>query len=89
MEALSHRNDPITSYLAAEKGDKANDCRCVLRALITYPSFTSSELAYMMNWPEPKVAKRLSDLKRKGFIDTAPRRKCTIKKSMCCPYKVI
>ena len=90
FEPLSHRNDPLTSYIAAEKlaksGKWASQKQEVYRALQWHNGSTSSELGEQMNLDRYTPARRLPELERDGLIEKGPKRMCRVQNSLCVTW---
>lgn len=96
---LSRSTDPITSAQAEAKfkasGLAAKRTRQVLHAICDTPGATSSELANVLHklYPEMTLqacvkspSKRAADLAKKGFVERAEKRKCTISDMPAHPW---
>jgi len=90
---LSHRNDPHTSYLAAQsvKGSGIFECQktAVLDTLKRNNGSTSAEIADYMYMSRHVPARRLPDLKREGKVMQGKARTCKITKRQCVTWWVV
>ena len=77
----SRSTDPVTSRLAEQRvnlGSRANHCRLVLAAVRKYPSMTAVELLPFCGLERHEVSRRLADLRSRGDVRVAGRRKCRV-----------
>lgn len=78
----SHRNDPVTSYIAAEKLAKSGRAQsqrdAVLSALKVHNGATSAELGAYMGRDRYMPARRLPELEEAGLIIQGPARACRV-----------
>ena len=90
----SHRDDPLTSYIAAEKLAKSGGWTAqqeeVYKALENRNGGTSGEIGMIMPGNKTanrfKVSRRMSELKEKGLVVEGPRRICKVQDSLCCTW---
>ena len=69
MRSLNaHITDPLTSYKAVAEHDVKGNMRRVLSCVQTAPGKTKVEYGEMSGLGEFEAARRLSDLKRDGFV---------------------
>ena len=69
MRSLNaHITDPLTSYKAVAEHDVKGNMRRVLTCVQTAPGGTKVEYGEMSGLGEFEAARRLSDLKRDGFV---------------------
>ena len=90
----SHRADPVTSYIAAEKLAKSGGWTAqqaeVLEALRHCNGGTAGEIG--ANMPGNPVAnrftvsRRMSELREKELIAEGPKRACRIQNSLCVTW---
>lgn len=89
-EPLSHRNDPITSYRAADQlsrsGRHLSQKRAVLEALRRRDGATSGELGAFLGKDWLYAARRLTELERDGLIHKGDIRPCRVKGSTCVTW---
>lgn len=85
-----HKADPVTSYEAADKmiksGRLEHQERDVLRCIqsMATDNFTAKEIpAYMAGLDYVAVSRRLSDLRKKGYI-----RRTGEKRNGCCVLEI-
>ena len=69
MRSLNaHITDPLTSYKAVALHDVKGNMRRVLTCVQTAPGLTKVEYGEMSGLGEWEAARRLSDLKRDGYV---------------------
>lgn len=87
---LSHRNDPHTSFMAAEGVKKSlafeNQKTVVLEALKRNQGMTSAELAEYLGVSRHLPARRLPDLRREGKVRQGKARMCSVTKRLCVTW---
>ena len=97
----SHRNDPVTSYIAAEKlaksgkwtGQKQEVYEALKAALKQYKGgATSAEVAAFMDGCDPvnrfTAARRLPELEKIGLVKKGIIRQCTTTGSLCVTWEI-
>lgn len=86
----SHRADPDTSYIAAEKLAKSGHWitlrKLVYETLRLHNGSTSAELGQFMGTDRYTTARRLPELERDGLIEKGPKRMCGVQKSLCVTW---
>jgi hypothetical protein len=84
---LSHRDDPVTSYWAADRlsrcGRHRSQKRAVRKALRRYDGATSGELGSFWGTDWLYGARRLTEQERDGLIRKGDIRPCRVKGSQC------
>jgi hypothetical protein len=90
---LSHRSDPITSFLAADQfarsGKLGRHHQLVLDGVRRCPGGTHMEISAgipELDWIQ--TVRRLSELEHGGFVRKGPPKICTIKHSKCSTWWV-
>lgn len=87
---LSARNDPHTSFVAAEElaasGKYGRQKAAVLAMLKRWNGSTSAELARRMGVDRYLTARRLPDLEREGLAVQGPARRCTVTGRACVTW---
>jgi hypothetical protein len=87
---LSHRDDPVTSYLAADRlrrsGRHLSQKRRVLEALRRCDGATSGELGASLGKDWLYAARRLTEPERDGLARKGDIRPCRIKGSKCVTW---
>lgn len=80
MAPVAHRDDPITSTLAADRhersGAREGNLRAVQQGVWKWPGRTSRELAKLLGMDRHEVARRLPDLEKAGLVCKGPARVC-------------
>jgi len=89
---LSPRLGAVSSFKAAEahqaSGNWTGQARAVLKALKALGgSVTSMELAHHMGVDRHLTARKLPDLRRQGFVENGPTRKCRILHKPCLTWQ--
>jgi DNA-binding MarR family transcriptional regulator len=88
---LAHRNDPVTSRIAAramaESGALSSQQARVLEALREFPGTTSDELAQRSGLDRYLVARRLPDLARLGHAVQDGRRESSISRRQAVVWR--
>jgi len=85
---LSRRDDPVTSYRAAERVDYQNQKERVYAALKALGPSTSAEVAQYLGTDRYMPARRLPDLVRAGRVAKGPYRRCKALGTECIVYEV-
>lgn len=89
-EPLSHRNDPLSSYRAADRSIRSgrirNQTQKVLAAVRELQGQTSWELAVRIGCDRHMPARRLAALARRGLIRRGPLKRCRICKQVCLTW---
>lgn len=87
---LSHRNDPDTSSMAAERvtqrGQRAAHVALIVAAVCADPGKTSAELGESIQLDRVEAARRTSDAMADGLIEQGPKRKCNVCHSTCVTW---
>lgn len=87
----SHKNDPVSSFIAEEKvtksGKRKANINKVYNGLKEYPSCTGAELAHYLNMDKYEVRRRLNDLHKLGKANQGEHRQCRIAKSQAVTWK--
>lgn len=87
---LSHRNDPETSFMAAERvaqrGKRAAHIALIVAAVCAEPGKTSAELAETVSLDRVEAARRTSDAMADGLIEQGPKRQCAVCHSTCVTW---
>ena len=90
---LAHRNDPVTSRIAAHvavsSGLLSAQLERVYQALCEFPLSTSDELAEKSGIPHPTCARRLPDLMRMGLVVQEARRASTISRRQAMTWRPV
>lgn len=91
-EPLSHRDNPLTSYLAADQlarsGRHKNIKKAVLAALRAHDGSTSGELGQYLGRDWLYAARRLPELQRDGLVRKGQSRLCALKGTRCVTWWV-
>jgi len=86
----SHRGDPVTSYIAAEKLAKSGGWRtqkkAVYETLKLNNGCTSAELGRFMGSDRFMPARRLPELVTIGFVVQGPVRICKVTHQLCVTW---
>ena len=84
--ANSHSNAPFSSHHAADNmeasGKLRRHKRLVMMAIKAFPGSTGGEIADIAGLEHVEAQRRISDLKRDGFVVYVGKRKCNVKGSM-------
>lgn len=90
---LAKRNDPISSYVAAEKhhrsGRMDNQRQMILKGLRQYGPITCAELAEILNCDRYAPHRRMCELERDGLAVRAGFRKCRVTKQKCIVWRAV
>ena len=88
----THYSGPISEKIALSKAPVEKHCREVLEMVLCQPGSTAAELSeiYRMQWPNRviEMRRRLSDLKRDGYIYHEATRLCSVGKNSVSTYRV-
>ena len=83
--------DPVTSDYAEEEitknGIRGEQCQRVLKALKSFPSITSAELAEIITVGRALPARRLPDLEKAGKAKKVGKRWCTVTNRTCVMWE--
>lgn len=84
----SHKNDPITSYKAADTANIKGQALQVYEALKRYPNRTARELSEASGIDYYIVQRRLSILRTNGLAKTIGERVCVFTNRECKVWDV-
>jgi hypothetical protein len=91
-DPLSHREDPLTSYIAADRlvrsGRHKNIKKAVLEALRAHDGSTSGELGRYLGRDWLYAARRLPELETDGLVRKGEPRICECKGTKCVTWWV-
>lgn len=86
--AIVHRDDPISSYEAAEMhaAKRATNKRLVYRLVVRHPGSTAAELASETWLGVVEVRRRLTDLRADGMVYRGASRICREANNRQCEW---